>query len=133
MGSKEQDLGSSGRVTINRIMDRPVCKVCNKNYCAANYYRNGIRHYRSKCESCKRKNKQIKAPEPKWKKLGYKKKTACDMCGFKRLYDSQLHVFHIDGNLNNNELINLRTICLNCVEIVKKKELTWKQGDLEID
>jgi len=42
-------------------------------------------------------------------------------------------VFHIDGNLKNIKLVNLRTICLNCVEIVKRKELSWKRGDLQID
>jgi hypothetical protein len=42
-------------------------------------------------------------------------------------------VFHVDGNLTNNELVNLRTICLNCIEVVKRKEPIWKLGDLEID
>lgn len=55
------------------------------------------------------------------------------MCGFKRQYESQLIVFHIDGNLNNTELINLRTVCLNCIEIVKRRESNWKRGDLEVD
>ncbi len=118
---------------LNILMTRPMCPVCNKNYCAANYYRKGIRYYRSKCEDCIRKNKNLKVTEPRWKKLGYKKKLTCDLCGFRRLYDSQLVVFHIDGNLNNNQLINLRTICLNCVETVKRKEPIWKQGDLEVD
>lgn len=55
------------------------------------------------------------------------------MCGFRRVYDSQMLVFHIDGNLNNNDLFNLRTICLNCVEALKRKDTTWKLGDLEVD
>jgi hypothetical protein len=42
-------------------------------------------------------------------------------------------VFHIDGNLTNVSFNNLRTICLNCVEVVKKKEVTWKRGDLQVD
>jgi hypothetical protein len=42
-------------------------------------------------------------------------------------------VFYIDGDLKNNKLSNLRTICLNCVEVVKRKEVTWKRGDLQVD
>jgi hypothetical protein len=42
-------------------------------------------------------------------------------------------VFHIDGDLNNVMFSNLRTICLNCVEVVKRKEVTWKRGDLTVD
>jgi hypothetical protein len=114
-------------------MIRPMCSVCNRNPCAANYYRNGIRHYRSKCEDCIRKKKKAKIKEPRWKKLGYSKKTACDLCGFKKTFDSQMLVFHVDGNLNNNELLNLRTVCLNCVEVLKHREVTWKRGDLEVD
>jgi hypothetical protein len=30
-------------------------------------------------------------------------------------------------------MTNLRSICLNCVEVVKKKDVTWKRGDLEVD
>lgn len=112
------------------MSDRPFCKVCNKNYRAPAYYRNGKRYYRSRCTSCISKDKQLKIPEPKWKEKGYKKKTACDLCGFKSSYPSQIVVYHIDGNLNNCELINLRSICLCCVETVKRKHLTWKPGDI---
>jgi len=42
-------------------------------------------------------------------------------------------VFHIDGNLEHIEHTNLRSICLNCVEVVKKKDVTWRRGDLQID
>jgi len=114
-------------------MNRPICPICNKNYCAANYYRKGIRYFRSKCEDCNRKNRKLKPKEPRWKSLGYKKKSACDLCGFRKIFDSQLTVFHTDGDLNNNELSNLRTVCLNCVETVKRKESVWKRGDLEVD
>jgi hypothetical protein len=42
-------------------------------------------------------------------------------------------VYHIDGNLNNNDLFNLRSICLCCVELVKRRHLTWRPGDLQVD
>jgi hypothetical protein len=46
---------------------------------------------------------------------------------------TQITVFHIDGNLENIAISNLRSVCLNCIEIIKKKNVNWKRGDLEID
>lgn len=112
---------------------RPICNTCNRGQCEINYNRNGITHYRTICTECKR-NKQKKPPyKPKWAKSGYKKKTLCDQCGFKCVYSSQMTVYHIDGNLNNTSYTNLRTICLNCVEIIKKVNVNWKRGDLTVD
>jgi len=113
-------------------MNRPFCKQCNKNLCEVNYIKKGITHYRSLCNECQKK-KSKKSRIANWEKSGYKKKIVCDSCGFRSLYPSQMTVFHIDGNLKNIALSNLRTICLNCVEVVKRKELTWKRGDLTID
>lgn len=112
---------------------RPICKKCNQNYCAINYKRNDITHYRSICDECGRKKKKLKPRKPNWTKSNYKKKTTCDLCGFKSIFTAQLTVFHIDGDLENISLNNLRTVCLNCVELVKKREVKWKRGDLEVD
>jgi len=116
-------------------MNRPLCKICGKLPRAPAYYRNDKRYYRSRCSSCIRKNRGIKLADPRWKLNGYKKKTQCDLCSFKARYASQITVHHIDGNLNNSELINLRSICLNCIEVVKRMNTTWKIGDggLEVD
>ena len=114
-------------------MIRPICKTCGKNHCAVNYIREGVTHYRSGCDECGRKKKKLKARTPRWKAAGYKKKATCDLCGFHSVFPTQLTVFHIDGDLDNSKLTNLRTICLNCVEVVKKKDVTWKRGDLEVD
>ena len=35
--------------------------------------------------------------------------------------------------MKNTTLTNLRTICLNCVEEVKRMDLPWAQGDLQVD
>lgn len=114
-------------------MNRPICKVCNKNHCAVNYHRKGKTYYRSMCDNCG-SNKEKKKPKmPGWQRAGYKKKPTCDLCGFRSLFATQMMVYHIDGNLENNNLFNLRTICLNCVEVVKRKEVTWRRGDLEVD
>lgn len=114
-------------------MLRPLCSACNKNYKAINYHRDGLIHYRSVCDECGRKKKKLKPRTSLWTRGGYKKKTLCDLCGFHSLYPTQILVFHIDGNLENISISNLRSICLNCVEVVKKKNVNWKRGDLEID
>lgn len=112
---------------------RPICQECNKNPCAVNYKRNGKTYYRKICDECGRKKQKKKPFKPSWLKAGYKKKATCDLCGFKSLFSSQITVFHIDGNLENVNYSNLRSICLNCVEVIKKKEVNWKRGDLTVD
>lgn len=112
---------------------RPICKNCNKNPRAINYIREGIKHYRSLCDECGKNKNKSKSQSPSWIKAGYKKKQVCDICGFKCIYNSQITVFHIDGNLRNTKFDNLRSICLNCIEIVKKQHVTWKRGDLQVD
>ena len=109
---------------------REICRKCSQREVAINYHKNGTTYYRSVCDHCSKK--RIKSNFP-WEKAGYKKKPHCDLCGFKSLYPTQMTVFHIDGDLNNIAFNNLRTICLNCVEVVKKKEVTWKRGDLQVD
>jgi hypothetical protein len=111
---------------------RPICKICNKNACAINYIKKGVHHYRSHCDSCGKGQKKIK-PVTLWQQAGYKKDTTCFLCGFQSLYPTQMTVYHIDGKLTNVDFINLRTICLNCVEVVKHKNVKWKRGDLTVD
>jgi hypothetical protein len=125
--------GTFEGINIFMSLIRPICNTCNKNPCAVNYKRNGVTHYRSICDHCGKKKVKTKPKQHAWEKSGYKKKPHCDICGFKSLYQTQMTVFYIDGNLNNNKFSNLRTICLNCVEVVKKKEITWKRGDLKVD
>lgn len=112
---------------------RPICTNCNKNFCAVNCIKNDKRYYRKICDECGRKKNKLKPRIAHWQTSGYKKKATCDSCGFRSSYPSQLTVFHIDGNLENAQFSNLRTICLNCVEVVKKTQITWKRGDLEVD
>lgn len=42
------------------------------------------------------------------------KKDVCEQCGFVPLDDCQLTVDHIDGDKNNNEISNFKTLCHNC-------------------
>lgn len=121
------------KVFVKYSVKRPICSACNQRLCAVNYHKDNIPHYRSRCEVCIKKNKKVKAPTPRWQSSGYKKKPACDLCGFRAKFLSQLLVYHIDGNLHNADNTNLRTICLNCVEQVRRQNVTWRRGDLEPD
>jgi hypothetical protein len=112
---------------------RPLCAACNKKPAAINYTRNNKTYYRNRCDSCIRKKRNIPAPIPQWVKVGYKKKTVCERCGFKAKYKEQMFVYHIDGNLNNTALSNLKTVCANCQIEIAKEGLGWRQGDLVPD
>lgn len=112
---------------------RPICPVCNQRPRAVAYHRNDKIYYRAKCSVCIRKKRKLPPQKPRWELNGYKKKAVCDRCGFKARYAAQLRVFHVDGNLNNGSLRNLKTICLNCQVDVDKADLIWRPGDLEPD
>jgi len=112
---------------------RPICQACNQRPRAVAYHKNSQTQYRRLCEYCIKRKRRVPTPVPRWKTSGYKKKSTCDRCGFKSKYAAQLMVYHTDGNLNNNELRNLKTICLNCTIEVVKADLIWKAGDLEPD
>ena len=114
-------------------MNRPKCAACNQRLCAINYIRDGLTHYRSRCDYCIKRERRIKPPEPRWAKTGYKKKPTCDRCGFRAKFAVQLMVYHADGNLNNSNLRNLKTVCQNCAIEIKKTDQTWRPGDLEPD
>jgi len=114
-------------------MNRPRCSACNQRLCAINYIRNSLTHYRSRCDYCIKRERHIKPPKPRWMQTGYKKKPTCDRCGFRAKFAVQLMVYHIDGNLNNSSLINLKTVCQNCAIEIKKTDQTWRPGDLEPD
>ena len=112
---------------------RPVCAACNQRLVAVNYTRDDVVHYRTKCDHCIRRNKKIKPPEALWKKAGYKKKATCDRCSFRSRYAGQLLVCHMDGNMRNVSLNNLRTVCLNCMEEVKRLDIPWVPNQLQAD
>lgn len=126
-------IATFGKGPSTKYLMRPICQACNQRPCAVNYIREDVTHYRSRCESCARKGKGLKAREPRWKSGGYKKKMACDTCGFRAKYSSQIVVYHVDGNLNNAATKNLKSVCKNCVEALIKSDLPWKKGDLEPD
>ena len=61
------------------------------------------------------------------------KKDICEACGFVPAHISQLDVDHIDGNKNNNDLSNLKTLCANChrLKTFTNKDGAYKFGHIE--
>lgn len=112
---------------------RPLCLACNQRPRAVAYHKNQRVQYRRLCEYCIKRGRKVKPPEPRWRSAGYKKKIACDRCGFRSRYASQLVVYHVDGVQHNTGLRNLKTVCLNCVEEIKRLDRPWVPGDLEPD
>ena len=124
--------GSSINIIMN-MQTRPLCRTCSSRPAAVNYSRKDKTYFRSRCDSCIRKGKRLPRPKPRWIESGYKKKLLCEKCGFKAKYKEQLFVYHIDGNLNNIDQLNLKTVCANCQFEIAKEGLGWRQGDLVPD
>ena len=61
-----------------------------------------------------KKNKLKTGYAPKWFQAGYRKKTRCELCGFRSSNPIQMDVYHVDGNRDNVSTYNLKTICANC-------------------
>lgn len=112
------------------MLKRDLCPICRTNPVAVNYVRDDVYHYRNSCNSCIRKKRKLKPEPPSWVKSGYKKKPQCERCGFKMKYPEQSNVFYVDGNLKNNNWLNLKTVCLNCQQELYKSRLAWKAGPL---
>ena len=115
------------------MLKRDLCPSCNENLVAVNYIREGVTHYRNMCAACVRKGKKLKPQAPAWAKSGYKKKDRCEMCNFKSKTPKQMFVYHVDGNLKNNNWINLKTVCANCKIEVQGSRLPWKPAPLVPD
>jgi len=114
-------------------MIRPICQECKQRPRAVAYHKYDRIYYRKLCTWCLNVSNRKKPPVARWQSAGYKKKTICDRCGFRSRYASQLLVYHTDGRLTNTELSNLRTVCLNCVEEIRRQAVPWRPGDLQAD
>jgi hypothetical protein len=112
---------------------RSLCCACQQRPVAVNYTRDTITHYRTRCDACLKRKKNPKPYQPRWQASGYKKKMTCDRCGFRAQYTAQMLVYHVDGNLANSSVKNLKSICKNCEITINKSTLPWKPGDLSVD
>ena len=116
------------------IGTRPLCKQCKIKVRAMGYRRGRKVYWRSLCDTCIRKKKKLKVGGiTPLQRSGYKKKSKCETCGFKAQESLQLDVFFVDGNKNNINVHNLKTVCANCQRLASIKKLRWKIGDLEVD
>jgi hypothetical protein len=123
----------SGLLGLNTVMDRPFCQSCRRNPAAVNHRRGDAVRYRSQCTACIRQGRDLPAQEPLWRRRGYERRRQCDLCGFRSQYASQIQVVHCDGDLNNCELANLRSVCLNCLEVVRRRRSVWRPGAIVAD
>lgn len=115
-------------------MKRPLCTVCNERPRSYGYKKGDKIYWRSKCDACIRKQKNLKTGgAPRWHMAGYRKKSRCELCGFKAIQENQLDVYHVDGKKTNVSSYNLKTICANCQRLKSTQELGWSIGDLEVD
>ena len=114
------------------MLKRDLCPICRRAPVAVNYVKEGITHYRNSCSGCARKGRKFKET-PSWAKSGYVKKPQCERCGFNFKLAEQSNVFYVDGNLKNNNWLNLKTVCLNCQQEVYKSRLPWKAAPLVPD
>ena len=91
-------------------------------------------YWRKQCDTCirKAKNLRIGGVTP-LQRSGYVKKKRCELCSFKAIEHIQLDVIFIDGNKNNVNEVNLKTVCANCQRLASVRKLRWKVGDLEAD
>ena len=109
---------------------RPLCK-CGQRPAAINYKKNNRVYYRSLCEICLKHGKYHGVA--RWQRSGYKKKNQCDRCGFKSPHPEVFNVYHVDEDLNNCKVANLKTVCANCQRVLAKEGIKWRQGDLTAD
>ena len=117
---------------INTSMQRPLCPTCYGNPVAINYYSKGKVRYRKQCAGCARQGKR--GPQVAgWLRAGYKKKLTCDRCGFNAKHKQQMFVFYVDGNLKNNNWLNLKSVCANCRIEVHETTNSWAESIIESD
>ena len=114
---------------------RKLCPTCNSaRPVAINCHIGEKIYYRKQGDVCLRGERKIKPTAPSWFKSGYRKKSACEKCGFKAKYpEDQLRVFYLDGDLRNSNWANLKTVCLNCQQEVHRLKLPWREAVLVPD
>jgi hypothetical protein len=83
------------------------------------------------CKRCKHESRAVRLNANRELKLKHKK-SYCEHCGFIALDKCQLDVDHIDGNRDNNEQSNYRTLCANChrLKTQMNKDHSWADKEL---
>ena len=80
------------------------------------------------CPVCRKANRAGRLNGNREFRLKHKK-TACEHCGFVALHPCQLDVDHIDGNRDNDDPSNFRTLCANChrLKTHMEKDHIWSE------
>ena len=116
------------------IQIRPLCVNCKSKPRAYAYKKGNKIYWRKLCDACNRKKSKKKTGGiTALQRSGYRKKSKCELCGFKAQTQLQLDVLFVDGNLRNTSSTNLKTVCANCQRLSSVKRLGWKIGDLVAD
>ena len=116
------------------IQIRPLCVTCKSKPRAYAYKKGNKIYWRKLCDACNRKKSKKKIGGiTALQRSGYRKKSKCELCGFKAQTQLQLDVLFVDGNLRNTNNTNLKTVCANCQRLSSVKRLGWKIGDLVAD
>ena len=116
------------------INTRPLCTSCKAKPRAYAYRKGSKIYWRRLCDTCNRKKRNLKiGGVTALQRSGYKKKSKCELCGFKAQDQLQLDVFFVDSNLRNTKPNNLKTVCANCQRSASVRRLGWKIGDLVAD
>ena len=113
---------------------RPLCVHCKSKPRAYAYKRNDKIYWRRLCDTCnRRKAKKNVGGITALQRSGYKKKSKCELCGYKAQELAQMDVFFVDGDLRNVKPTNLKTVCANCQRLQGIRRLGWRVGDLVAD
>ena len=101
---------------LTKQPNRPLCQQCNLSLAKQNgTSKYGFTKWHKYCASCAKANYN--------KKNGYllHKKSKCEKCGFVPEDKCQLDLIYKDGNSNNTEKQNIKTLCANCSRLYNKK------------
>lgn len=102
-----------------------VCVLCNRN--KQTVWPAG--KYRPVCGGCDNERRGLSRNHWSRKKERpylIHRKGVCELCGFVPVRICQLDVDHIDGNHNNNEIDNLKTLCANCHRLKTYLNRDWE-------
>jgi hypothetical protein len=96
---------------------RPLCKYCGVSPAKSRgKSKLGYKIWHTMCSSCSRK-----LYNDDYKHLN-NKKNICEECNFKAIDACQLDLIYIDGDINNKDISNLKTLCANCSRLLSKNK-----------
>ena len=111
-------MGRPRKVPLPESAGRPLCS-CGRVLTKWVNRRRGTWGYRSTCANC--------APGHRKPYVRFKS-DRCSHCNFIAVDACQLDVDHIDGNHDNHDPSNLRTLCANCHRLRSQYQRAARYG-----